>query len=511
GRAESLADPMGSLSFTGVEDHPDTLKTIAALGFTEPARVSQTIRGWHHGRIRAMRAERARELLTALTPKLLRALAQSGEPDQAFARFATFFSGLVAGVQALSLLAAEPQLLKSLAAAFGLAPKLAEALARRPVLLDAMIEPHFSDPLAMDAPGARARELRERFEQAPGFENALNAARRFHREEMFRIGMQVLEGKASAAAAGAAHADLAEACVAALAQAALTETERVSGPAPGVFAVLALGKFGGRELAEGSDLDLMIVYDAQEGGGDFYTRFTQRLVSALSAPTEEGLLYDVDMQLRPSGSAGPVAVRFSSFERYYAQEAWTWELLALTRLRPVAGDAALSARVRRVRDAALLRAHDRAAIRADVADMRARMERERPGGGRWDLKLARGGFVDIEFIAQMLQLQAGRAEALSPNTGEALARLAAAGVLDARLAETLAGAWALFSDLQQMLRICVAGAFEPKQASAALLARLAALGRAADFPALETRLEEAQTTVRAAYDTLIGPPGDAPR
>lgn len=502
GASESLADPMGALVFTGVEDDPETLATIGKLGFADPKRVSQTIRGWHHGRIRAMRAERARELLTALTPKLLRALAESGEPDQAFARFAGFFGALIAGVQVLSLLSAHPQLLSALARAFGLAPRLAEALARRPALIDAMIDARFNQPLGDDEPGARESDLRARVAAEQGFEAALNIARRFQREEMFRIGMQVLEGRASASAAGAAYADLAEACVRVLAGVAHAETERRFGPAPGAFAVLALGKFGGRELAEGSDLDIMIVYEAPDGAGDFYARFTQRLISALSAPTEEGLLYDVDMQLRPSGSAGPVAVRLSSFERYYAEEAWTWELLALTRLRAIAGDPALCARAEANRDQTIARARDLKKIAADVADMRARMERERPGGGVWDLKLAPGGFVDLEFIAQALQLTA--AHAISPNTGTALEGLVARGALDEDTGRRLIAAWRVLSDLQQALRICVADGFSPADASESLKKRLAALAKEKDFAALETSLAETRAFVRAAYTRIIG-------
>src|SRR5690606_28324002 len=165
--------------------------------------------------------------------------------------------------------------------------------------------------------------------------------------------------------------------------------------------------FGGRELAEGSDLDLMLVYDAPEqagGAGDYYAKLTQRLISALSAPTEEGALYEIDTKLRPSGSKGPVAVRLSPFERYYAEEAWTWELQALTRLRAVAGDDALAARVTAIAHDTLARPRDPEKVRADVANMRGLMERERAGRSVWDLKLAPGGFVDIEFIAQALQL-----------------------------------------------------------------------------------------------------------
>jgi glutamate-ammonia-ligase adenylyltransferase len=518
GRGESLADPLGSLIFTGVEDHPDTLDTIGKLGFSDPISVSQTIRGWHHGRVRAMRSERARELLTHLTPKLLRALSQAGDPDHAFARFAAFFAALSAGVQVLALLDARPAVLGLLARILSLAPRLADKMARKPALLDVLIEPRFAIALSADAPGARIADLRERLADADTFEASLNVARRFQRDEAFRIDVQVLEGSANAEQAGAAHADLAEACVIAMADAALREVERVNGVQPGAFAVLALGKFGGRELAEGADLDLMLVYDAPADpdgvmpAADFYARVTQRLISALSAPTEEGTLYEIDTKLRPSGSKGPVAVRLSSFERYYSEEAWTWELQALTRLRPVAGDTALEHRALTIARAAVARRRDVAQTLADVADMRARMDKERPSRSPWDLKLAPGGFVDIEFIAQALQLtSAWRApEVVCANTGEALSRLEAAGALSPQAGARLMGAWRLWSDLHQTLRICIDGDFEPAAASPPLSARLCALAGAADVAALEATVQAAQGDVRREFlGILAGADGNA--
>ncbi len=506
GKSESLADPMGSLVFTGVEDDAETLRTIGKMGYGDPAAISGTIRGWHHGRIRAMRSERARELLTTLTPKLLHAFAQAGEPDVAFARFNAFFSNLTAGVQVLSLLAARPVLLERLARLFALAPRLATALARRPALMDAMIEPRFAQPLAQDTPGARALDLAQRLAEARNFEEKLNIARRFHREEAFRIGVQVLEGDASAAAAGAAHADLAEACVIAMTAAAQAETERLYGAAPGALVVLALGKFGGRELAQGSDLDIMLVYDGPDEARDFYARMTQRLVSALSAPTEEGELYEVDMQLRPSGSKGPVAVRLSSFAHYYEEEAWTWELQAITRTRAVAGDAELGAAVLSITRLALQRVRDGAKTRADIVDMRARMERERRAKSMWDLKLAPGGFVDLEFIVQALQLfEAPRGiDVLAPNTGEALTKLAHGGVIEDAQRKTLTEAWTLFSDLQQVLRICVEGEFDAQSAPQGLKSWLAALAHERNFEALEERVGRLQTQVREIFRVLVG-------
>lgn len=513
GRGASLADPLGSLIFTGVEDHAETLLTIEQLGFTQPVVVSQTIRGWHHGRIRAMRAERARELLTRLTPKLLRALAAAGDPDQAFTRFSSFFSALSAGVQVLALLDARPALLDLLSRIFSLAPRLADGLARRPALMDALIEPRFATPLANDPPGAYRAEITERLSSEDTFEQRLNAARRFQREEAFRIDVQVLEGQANAAEAGAAHADLAEACVVAMADAALAEVERTNGAQPGAFVVLALGKFGGRELAEGSDLDLMLVYDAPAEAsvaGDFYARVTQRLISALSAPTEEGALYEIDTKLRPSGSKGPVAVRLSSFERYYAEEAWTWELQALTRLRPVAGDEKLAHRLHDIARRTLALPRDATKTLAEVADMRGRMERDRAAKSIWDLKLSPGGFVDIEFIAQALQLTsaADAPEALSPNTGEALERLAAAGKLDAAVSARLVETWRLWSALQHLLRICVSGEFSPATAPPPLPRRLADVAGAVDIEALEADIRARQAAVRADFVRIVGPPGD---
>ncbi|MGQ0532535.1 MAG: bifunctional [glutamine synthetase] adenylyltransferase/[glutamine synthetase]-adenylyl-L-tyrosine phosphorylase [Caulobacteraceae bacterium] len=516
GGEKSLADPMGSLIFTGVEDHPETLNTISKLGFADPVAVSQTIRGWHHGRVRAMRSERARELLTRLTPKLLRAFSNAGDPDQSFARFSSFFSGLTAGVQVLALLDARPVFLDLLARLLAVAPRLADKLARRPALLDALIEPRFAAPLAEDVPGVRVTELRDRSADADTFEAKLNAARRFHREEAFRIAVQILEQSATAEQAGAAYADLAESCVTTMADAALIETERQYGAQPGAFTVAALGKFGGRELAEDSDLDLMLVYDAppdRDGAlpaADFYTRLTQRLISALSAPTEEGALYEIDTKLRPSGSKGPVAVRLSSFERYYSGEAWTWEMQALTRLRPVAGDAALGERALATARAAVARPRDAAKTLAEVADMRALMDRERPSRSIWDLKLAPGGFVDIEFAAQALQLTsaAHAPGVIEANTGEALAKLESGGLLAADAAARLSAAWRLLSSLQQTLRICVSGEFSLNTAPQPLIGRLAAIAGVSGGQELETMLRATQAAVRADFLQIVGPGGD---
>jgi glutamate-ammonia-ligase adenylyltransferase len=505
---EELSSSFGSLVFTGVDDDPETLATLKRLGFSEPARVSQAIRGWHHGRINATRTERGRELFTRLAPRLLEACHATGAADDAFRRFGDFFEGISSGVQVQSLFLAQPRLLELVVRVMAFAPKLAATLAKRPAVLDALLDPSFFGVFEIDA-GETAHWARE------GFEEAMDTARRYHREQSFRIGVQVMGGTATARQAGAAFADLADAVMAGLAPVALTETERMGGAFPGEVAVVALGKYGSREMSAGSDLDLMTVYrgaspDAvSEGKGwaaeKFYGRFTQRLVAALSSPTAEGPLYEVDLQLRPSGTQGPVAVSLTAFETYYAGEAETWELLALTRARVAwASSEAFGAQVAAAVEAALRRPRDAALVAKDVRDMRALMRRERPPNGEWDMKLGPGGLVDIEFAAQYLQIvHAADGGPLVQNTGDALQRLAAAGLASGEGAEALEDAWRLQHDLTQLLKVALADGADPADEPKAFQALLAQAGDSKDFKALRAKLAAARSGAKAAYAAVF--------
>ena len=341
---EQLSSRFGSLVFTGVEDDPETLQTLKRMGFSNPHQVAETIRAWHHGHIGATRTERGRELFTRLAPRLLDALQATGSPDAAFLRFGDFFGGLTSGVQLQAMFLAQPRLFHLVVEILAFAPELARTLSRNPAAIDAMLDRSFYNDLDEADLDALARSCAEAM-TVHGFEAAMDAVRRAHREQAFRIGVQVLSGTAAAADAGPAFAGLADGCIRALAAAALKEVERIGGVFPGEVAVVALGKAGSREMTAGSDLDLMTLYSPAGPGAQskvkgwaaetFYARFTQRLVSALSAPTAEGGLYAVDMRLRPSGTQGPLAVSLKAFEGYYEGEAETWEFLALTRARVV--------------------------------------------------------------------------------------------------------------------------------------------------------------------------------
>jgi glutamate-ammonia-ligase adenylyltransferase len=331
--------------------------------------------------------------------------------------------------------------------------------------------------------------------------------------------VQVMSGSLSAAEAGRAFADLADASIHTLASAALAEVERQAGAFPGAVAVVALGKCGSREMTAGSDLDLMTLYRADDPQGasaikgwaaeTVYGRFTQRLIAALSAPTAEGGLYEVDMRLRPSGSKGPVAVSFSAFETYYARDAETWELLALTRARVVwASDAAFAEAAAGAIDAALRRPRETAILARDVRDMRALMAREKPPSGFWDVKLAPGGLVDIEFAAQYLQLaNAASGGPLRAHTADALAAMAEAGLAAPAPLEALVEAWRLQQDLSQLMKLAVADPADPDSEPKGFQAALARAGRARSFATLRTRLTRVRAAAITAYERLI--PADA--
>lgn len=510
---EDLSSAFGSLVFTGVEDDPETLATLKRMGFRQPASVAAQVRGWHYGRIAATRTERGRELFTRLAPRLLEACQATGAPDAAFTRFGAFFARLSSGVQLQSLFLAEPKLFQLVVEVMAFAPELAATLARQPAALDALLDPGFFQPLTEVGAADPLRAIRDR---KLSFEGAMDAVRRAHREQAFRIGVQVMTQTAKAGEAGRAFADLADACLLTLAPAALAEAERVGGGFPGEVAVVALGKFGSREMNARSDLDIMTLYRPSAPGAmsaikgwaaeTFYARFTQRLVAALSAPTAEGGLYPVDLQLRPSGTAGPIAVGLAGFELYHAGEAQTWEHLALTRARVAwASSAGFAGEVQGAIERVLRRPRNPDDTKGDVAAMRNLMTRERPASSFWDLKLSPGGLVDVEFAAQTLQLlHAAQGGPLAMDTAEALARMGGAGRAPAETLEALQDAWRLQQNLVQVLSLSLAKDADPSAEPPRLRAILADAGSQPDFAALTSRLVATRTLARAALEQVLG-------
>lgn len=513
-----LGAKAGNLVFTGSGDDPETLATLAKLGFREPAAAAETIRGWHFGRRAAVRTARAREALTELTPALLEAFGGSGDPDAALNAMDAALGRMNGAVELLSILRANAALRELFADILGSAPRLADAVAARPHLLDAAIDPGRAGA-PLDA-GGRSRldaDLGAALAPARNYEGGLDRARDFVAEAAFGVGVSLLSGVLDSDRAGAAYSALAEAATRAMLALAQAEFAREYGFAPGGrVAILALGKLGSREMTAASDLDLILCYDFDPSGGEssgpralepghYYARLTQRFLAALTAPTKAGKLYEVDMRLRPSGRKGPLATHFEAFKAYQRGEAETWEHMALCRARVVAGDAGLGAQLSALVAATLGAERDRATLAEDVREMRQLIAAERAGEDPWDLKLAAGGLVDVEFAAQFLTLAHARRHPrlLDVSTRAVIAAAGEAGLLPAALADDLCDAHRLYVAATQVTRLAIDGKFDPANAASGAKRRIAAAAGLPDFAALEGALAQARQRVRAAFEAVV--------
>ena len=423
--------------------------------------------GWM--RYPALRSDRAQASLRRIAPGLMRSLNAAAHPDEAMAAFDGFLAGLPAGVQIFALFESNPQLVALLVDIAGTAPALARYLARNAGVLDAVIGGSFF----ADWPGVAGLRtaLNRALVEAATYEAQLDAVRRWMKEWHFRIGVHHLRGLIDAETAGRQYADLAEAVIAAVWPVVATDFATRHGAAPGRGAVVVgMGSLGAGRLNAGSDLDLIVIYDAggvEQSDGPrpfavarYFARLTQALVTALSAPMAEGRLYEVDMRLRPSGRQGPVATSFGAFCAYQRDEAWAWEHLALTRARVMAGEGDLARNIEEFRRALLREKADGDRVRGDVADMRHRLAEARPGGGGIEAKLGAGRLLDIELFAQMLALQI--AEPAQDVTAQFAAGVAA-GNLSQMDQTTLLGAITLMWQVQAGMRLLTDGAGQVDQ------------------------------------------------
>ncbi|MCP4933919.1 MAG: bifunctional [glutamine synthetase] adenylyltransferase/[glutamine synthetase]-adenylyl-L-tyrosine phosphorylase [bacterium] len=502
----------GDLVFTGDDHHPATVQNLVQMGYENPGGAINIVGDWHRSRYAAMRSLRAREALTQLTPLLLNELAATSNPDAALIAFDRFLKRLPAGVQLFSLLRANPELLRLIAEIMGTAPRLAHVLSYRANMLDAVLEPSFFGVLPSRTQVDQVFD--SALQKTSNYSEILDFARIAGRELAFLTGVRVLTDTISPDQAGAAYADLAASVISHLHTVVNKEIERVHGQfTAGTSCVLAMGKVGGAEMTASSDLDLIVIYDVDQhqtmssgterplGASQYYNRLTQRLITAISAPTPEGMLYEVDMRLRPSGNAGPVATNLESFAAYQKDKAWTWEHMALTRARIVSGPAGLSDKLNTIILDVLCAPRDQRKLANDVIEMRERIFAKKGSDHLWDIKQVRGGLIDLEFLVQYLQLVHANnvPQCLDQNTSGALRKLASNGVLDWGVAEILIdGAWRLHT-LTQILRLCTDKPFDAATAPLGLKNLLVRATNSPDFARLEARLVETQADISALF------------
>lgn len=513
-REPGLDAEKGSLVFTGVQDDPETLETLARMGFKDPPLAAETVRGWHFGRRAAVQSARAREVLTELVPDLLESLSGSGDPDAALAAFDGALGHMPAAIELFSILRSNEKLRDLFGDVLGAAPRLAAIVAKSPHVLDAVIDPRFFGS-ALDR--AYFDQHARRLYKIEQYEDFLDAARLIAQENLFSIGVRALSGTIDPFDAGPAFTALADCLLEATFAHVLKAFEADQGKvSDGRVAVIAMGKLGSRETTATSDLDLVIVYDFDADRPDsdgrrslhavqYYTRFTQRLISALTVSTRRGQLYDVDMRLRPSGKKGPVAVQLSSFIQYQREEAETWEKMAITRARPICGDPTLMTDLDAAIETSLAETRDRAALARDIRDMRELIASEKGDADRADLKLYRGGLLDVEFIAQFLVLAHAveRRDIRVVGTSDILRRATDAGLLSPADAETLLAAHRLYTDIIQMQRILLPVDLKPDAAPAAVRRRIATSAGLPDEKQLNAEIVDRAANVSAIFRRLL--------
>jgi [glutamine synthetase] adenylyltransferase / [glutamine synthetase]-adenylyl-L-tyrosine phosphorylase len=511
----SLATDVGSLVFTGTEDDPETLATLQKLGFRKPSVVTETVRGWHFGRRSAVTSARAREALTELTPALLAALGRTPEPDAALMALDSAFSHMPAATELMTLLTSNAALRDLFADILGTAPRLAQIVAQSPHVLDAVIDPAFHSPGSGDEE-AEAR-LRAMVGLLVPMEDFLDRIREVVRQETFMVSARLLSGIFSAQRAGVAFA--------AIAQAALRlSLERVEATFSGEYGhvagakigILALGRLGARETTATSDIDLIMLYDAPPDCKDsngrksldvvtYYGRLTQRLVGAITAPTRRGVLYEIDMRLRPSGRRGPLATQFSSFVDYFQTEAETWERVALFKARPVAGDPHFLARLDNEVRHILILPCDPNKVRLDILEMRELLAKEKGDEDPWDMKFAAGALNDLDFAAAALVLTKGHEHPVLLQGGPTSIwqNAAVAGLISVSDARKLADARQLFGDVMHWQRLLVDGHFDPEKLAANVLSRIATACALPDAKVLLAHLNETRAQVKVLSDHII--------
>jgi [glutamine synthetase] adenylyltransferase / [glutamine synthetase]-adenylyl-L-tyrosine phosphorylase len=448
---------------------------LAAKNIMEGEAFVHAIRRWRSGKVTALRSSAAQESFEAILPDLVETIATAPNSAKALARLDSLIDKLPTAINFFRILEARPALLQLLGQILSHAPVLADELARRAELFDGLI-----DATALDLPPSVA-ELAEQFARTePGddYQILLDRVRERVGEKRFALGVQLIEGRHDALAISAGYARVAEAAIQVLTDATIGEFEATHGKIAGsALGILALGRLGGEALTHASDLDLIFLFTGDHSGESdgerplgatrYYNRLTARIVTALSVPTAAGPLYEVDTRLRPSGTQGPLAVTLESFYKYQRENAWTWEHMALTRARPVYGDAQLREQLQSQIWDILRQPREPEELRKAVRKMRLDIVEHKPPKGPLDTKLMEGGLVDWEFIIHFLQLKTG--DALHPQLGKAVRALVDAG----HLGGDMVTAHELMTRLLVALRLMSPDCDYPPETSRALIARAA--------------------------------------
>ncbi|MAY19854.1 MAG: bifunctional [glutamate--ammonia ligase]-adenylyl-L-tyrosine phosphorylase/[glutamate--ammonia-ligase] adenylyltransferase [Erythrobacteraceae bacterium] len=480
--------------------------SLDTLGFDNPEALAARIEEWRDGRYASIRSPQALAAFDQMLPQLLEAIAKSDDPERALSRWQGILERATSAITLFRLLAAEPDLLDRLVAALTLSPILADELARRPETLDVLID---REEIAFDGLFKATLEQMHASCERDDYEARLDAIRHVTSEARFTLGIGLIAADYKPSRIGAALSHTAEAAIAVAHEAAAREFALNHGSIEGSeLVVVGLGRLGGGALTHASDLDMIYLFtgdfSAQSDGKRplgatlYYNRLASRVSAALSVPTAQGPLYEIDTRLRPQGKQGPLAVSVEAFDKYQRESAWTWEHMALNRARVLVGSEAAREAVEAAISAVKCQPRDAQTLRKDVLKMRAEIARHKPPRGEIDVKLLRGGLVDVEFLVHFLQLRDAATLAeqtpqmLDPDFSVAIPALVKLGCVSGDL-------WTAYDVLTDMLvagRLLAPDGKEPPPAAAKALARAC---QCDSYAALCARIADARKVVAMSW------------
>ena len=498
----------GSLSFIGTQPNPQTLKTLREMGFADYHAAWKTVAGWHFGRAAATRSERARQLLTELTPTLLEAFAATASADKALEGFNHFLLGLPAGVQVFSLLMANSKLIELLAQVIGTAPRQAARLTRNPAILESLLSSDFYRP--MGDYRALENELSQALALAKNEEPQV-VMRRWAKDRKFQLAVQLLTNQTDAWAATDHYTNIADIILEREHGIICGEFAKTYGRIDGELAIVALGKLGARRLTGASDLDLVFIHSdgAATTAGErklsaqtYFNRLAQRIIGALATKSAEGELYTVDMRLRPSGEDGAIAVPLHGFVAYQRAAAEFWEKMALCKARVVVASPKFKRAIERGLARILSEPEDPSDLKRKLLALQRRIGKEHGRDDPWQLKYMGGGLLDLDFLIQFFCRT--EPKLLNSDPTEALALIAEAELLPKTEADGLLDAYKLWCRLDGLKRLCLSSVADPRDFGESLRQKLAATAEVTDFSELTAKIEKTRSLVLAIFRRVIG-------
>ena len=518
---------------------PDLVKDVLEeKGFDNPDSAYESLLALRDGPPHSHLTQRARRQLERIAPLFLQEVIDSPEPGMALVNTERFLGALRARATFYALLAENREIVKLLVSLFGTSQFLSRIFIQHPEILDSLVARSYA--VSFKAGEEMEAELEGLLAEAPDYEAKLDALRRYRNEEFLRIAMGDIHGQTLQGEGTTQLSTLADACLkAALAIAREELRPRFGLPCcrdaegaghEAAFAIVGMGKLGGMELNYHSDLDIIFIYEGEgetvaapgcdqqrfrgQTNQEYFSRLAQRIISVLTLMTREGYVYQIDTRLRPSGNQGPLVTSLAAYERYHRSSAQPWERQALTKARVVAGEKVLAARIAELTRHFVYERPVPEGFREEIYRLRGRMESEiaREGGTHFNIKTGRGGMVDVEFLAQYLQiLHGGERPALrQANTLRILDALSDEGVLTAADSETLASGYRFLRRLENKLRLVHDQSINQLSGDRGYLTKLA---RRLGYPERPRRpdqvlLEDYHAVtekIRAVFDRILGP------